>query len=254
MYKVYKHTSPSGKVYIGVTKQNPRLRWQNGLGYRTQDYFYRAILKYGWDNFKHEIVYQTESYAEANGKEVELISKYKSTDKNYGYNIENGGNLKKAVSESTRLKLRNHHTTPEYRKLVLQINAKRWSNPEEHRKMSERTSGENNPMYGRKLTDEHKRKLKEGHSKVKFIGKCGADNPMYGKHLGEEHKKILSERNRGENSVRARKVMCVETQTVYGSMREAYRDTGIKHNCISSACLGKSKTAGGFHWEYVKEV
>lgn len=95
MYSVYKHTSPSGKVYIGVTKQPPHLRWQNGLGYRTQEYFYRAILKYGWDNFEHEVVYQTESYEDANRKETELIAKYSSTNKNFGYNIESGGNLKK---------------------------------------------------------------------------------------------------------------------------------------------------------------
>ena len=230
------------------------MRWQNGLGYRTQEYFYRAILKYGWDNFKHEILYQTDSYEDANSKEIELITQYKSNEKHYGYNIEKGGNLKKIVADSTKIKLRNHHTTPEHLKLVQQINAKRWSDPEEHRKMSERTSGRNNPMYGTKLTDEHKRKLKEGHSKVKFIGKCGADNPMYGKHLSEEHKKRLSELQMGENNSRSKRVICVETQTIYGSLREAYRNTGIKHGSISSACLGKSKTAGGFHWEYVKGV
>lgn len=27
MYSVYKHTSPSGKVYIGITKQKPVKRW-----------------------------------------------------------------------------------------------------------------------------------------------------------------------------------------------------------------------------------
>ena len=253
MYSVYKHTSPSGKVYIGVTKQKPQMRWQNGLGYRTQEYFYRAILKYGWDNFKHEIVYQTDSYEEANSKEIELIAQYKSNDKSYGYNLESGGNLKKMVSESTKQKLRNHHTTPEHLKLVQQINAKRWSDPEEHRKMSERTSGRNNPMYGTKLTDEHKRKLKEGFAKVTFVGKWGADNPMYGKHLSEEHKKRLSELKRGRNNPRSRRVICVETQTIYDSLRDAYRNTGIKHGSISSVCLGKSKTAGGFHWEYVKE-
>lgn len=253
MYSVYKHTSPSGKIYIGVTKQTPRKRWQNGLGYRTQEYFYRAILKYGWDKFKHEIVYQTESYEDANSKEVELIAKYKSTNKNFGYNIESGGNLNKGMSDSTKQKIRNNHATPEYRKMMARINAKRWSDPEEHRKMSELTRGENNPMYGRKLTEEHKRKLKEGLAKVKFVGKSGADNPMYGKHLSEEIKKRLSEQRMGEKNVRARKVLCVETQKIYGSLREAYRHTGIKHGSISSACLGKSKTAGGFHWEYVKE-
>lgn len=254
MYSVYRHTSPSGKVYIGVTKQKPQSRWQNGLGYRTQEYFYRAILKYGWDNFKHDIVYQTENYQDATLKEIELISEYKSNDKNYGYNIESGGNLRKTVSERTRQKLREHHSTSEYLKLVSEINAKRWSDPDEHRKMSERTKGCKNPMYGRKLTEEHKQKLREGFSKVKFVGKRGKDNPMYGKHLSDDHKKILSLRNLGENSPRSKRVICIETQVTYGSLREAFRDTGIKHSSISSACLGKLKTAGGFHWEYVKEV
>lgn len=53
---VYKHTSPSGKVYIGITQQRPEYRWQGGLGYRHNEYFFRAILKYGWNNFAHEIL------------------------------------------------------------------------------------------------------------------------------------------------------------------------------------------------------
>ena len=30
---VYKHTSPSNKVYIGITKLNLIKRWQGGKGY-----------------------------------------------------------------------------------------------------------------------------------------------------------------------------------------------------------------------------
>ena len=41
-YCVYKHTSPSGKVYIGQTSINPLDRWQNGKGYKKQA-FYNAI-------------------------------------------------------------------------------------------------------------------------------------------------------------------------------------------------------------------
>ena len=46
-YCVYKHTSPSNKVYIGITKRNPLTRWNAGFGYKTQVYFWRAIVKYG---------------------------------------------------------------------------------------------------------------------------------------------------------------------------------------------------------------
>lgn len=57
-YKLYRHTSPSGKVYIGITKTSVYARWNKGRGYRrNQPAFYNAILKYGWDNINHEILF-----------------------------------------------------------------------------------------------------------------------------------------------------------------------------------------------------
>ena len=44
-YCVYMHTCPKGRVYIGITRNNPLKRWQNGTGYRTNEYFTRAIKK-----------------------------------------------------------------------------------------------------------------------------------------------------------------------------------------------------------------
>lgn len=90
-YCVYKHTSPDGKVYIGVTCQNPKKRWRNGRGYSYNSHFIRAITKYGWDNFRHEIIADGVSKEQAYEIEIELISKYKSTDQRYGYNHRNGG-------------------------------------------------------------------------------------------------------------------------------------------------------------------
>ena len=56
-YLVYMHISPSNKRYIGITCQKPKKRWgKNGKGYERQEYFYRAIEKYGWDNFQHIII------------------------------------------------------------------------------------------------------------------------------------------------------------------------------------------------------
>lgn len=86
---VYKHTSPSGKVYIGITCRKITKRWGRGTGYKTQILFYRAILKYGWKNFVHEIISENISEEEAKSLEIKLIKYYKSL--NISYNITNGG-------------------------------------------------------------------------------------------------------------------------------------------------------------------
>lgn len=87
-YIVYKHTSPSNKVYIGITKFDPKYRWlNNGRGYRNQTIFFNAIIKYGWINFKHEILYTELSEEKALDKEEELTRKYKSYDRRFGYNV-----------------------------------------------------------------------------------------------------------------------------------------------------------------------
>ena len=127
-YCVYKHTSPSGKVYIGITGQTPERRWQGGMGYRRNEYFLRAILKYGWENFSHEILHSGLTREEACAAEVALIAAYRSNEKARGYNITSGGDLFKhspesikkmsanrkgkgrhPKSESFRQKIREHH-------------------------------------------------------------------------------------------------------------------------------------------------
>ena len=110
-YYVYKHTSPSEKVYIGITCNSINRRWQNGYGYKRQEYFYRAIKKYGWDNFRHEILFENLTKEEAEQKEVELIQHYKSNQREYGYNIAIGGlvNFGYRLSEETKRKISNAH-------------------------------------------------------------------------------------------------------------------------------------------------
>ena len=56
-WTVYKHVSPSGKVYVGISSNIDR-RWAaHGFYYcRKETIFSRALAKYGWDNFEHIIV------------------------------------------------------------------------------------------------------------------------------------------------------------------------------------------------------
>lgn len=88
---VYKHTSPNGKVYIGITSKSPNKRWDNGNGYKYNKHFYNSITKYGWENFKHEIVYEKLTKEEACMFEQWLITEYKSNQFKYGFNQAAGG-------------------------------------------------------------------------------------------------------------------------------------------------------------------
>lgn len=100
-YKVYMHVCPNNKKYIGITKQLPEKRWLNGKGYKTNNYFYKAINKYNWENIEHKILFKELTKEEAEIKEKELIKKYKSNIREFGYNIENGGHVN-CVSEETK--------------------------------------------------------------------------------------------------------------------------------------------------------
>lgn len=94
----------NGKRYIGITHhEDPEKRWQHGRGYFRNKHFTDAILKYGWDNFDHIIVESGLSKIEACDLEKELIKKYQTQDKTFGYNITNGGEFFRHAEESKRL-------------------------------------------------------------------------------------------------------------------------------------------------------
>lgn len=58
-YLVYVHTNKiNGKKYVGQSS-NIVERWRNGgKNYFSSIKFFRAIQKYGWENFTHEILYE----------------------------------------------------------------------------------------------------------------------------------------------------------------------------------------------------
>lgn len=103
-YCVYKHTNfVNGKVYIGITSKEPSKRWNGGYGYLKNEYFWRSIQKYGWnEGFKHEILFHSLTEEEACQKEIELIKYYNSTDSRYGYNHDPGG---RHISYKTKMKI-----------------------------------------------------------------------------------------------------------------------------------------------------
>lgn len=161
-YCVYKHTAPNGKVYIGITSKKPEIRWgRNGSNYRQNEHFHNAILKYGWDNFGHEILDANLSKDEARLLEIKLIAEYHSNNPAFGYNNSSGGeshsgchhsdNVKryiseiqkgKIVSDITRCRLsdaqHNLWSREDHRLKMSKARRKMWSDPAVREKMKKR--------------------------------------------------------------------------------------------------------------------
>ncbi|WP_273478280.1 GIY-YIG nuclease family protein [Ignavigranum ruoffiae] len=103
-YCVYAHTNKiNNKKYIGMSK-NIKNRWrQNGVGYKTCPYFYRAIQKYGWENFEHEVIQDNLTHVEACQLEKDLITLYQTRGSG-GYNLATGGSSAVTMTYQQRLK------------------------------------------------------------------------------------------------------------------------------------------------------
>ena len=229
-YSVYIHIFPNGKKYIGITKQKPKRRWQNGKAYKHNPYITSAINKYGWDNIEHMILYNNLSKEQAEQKEIELIKKYQSANRKYGYNISNGGNTIGTHSEETKKKLSEIHTGKEGLK------------------------GERNPMYGKKgikhpnygkhLSEDIKKKISK-----KLKGKPRTDHDEF----------IIKQSIRvaGDKNPRARKILQFKTdgQLVkeWTCSKYASKYYGLSNGNIINVCKGRQKTARGYIWKYAEE-
>lgn len=164
-YTIYAHINKiNGKIYIGQTQQNVSKRWQNGYGYVDNDYFYKAINKYGWDGFEHIVLFENLTPEMADIIEIELIKKYKSNIREFGYNISNGGNHHKAMTEKQR-------------QAIIKNNKTRVLSEETREKLRQKFQGENGYWYG--ITDEN--------------------HPRHGTKMSEEAKNAISIKNKREN-------------------------------------------------------
>ena len=80
----------------------------------------------------------------------------------------------------------------------------------------------------------------------------GTNNPRYGKKHSEESKRKMSEHSKGIKSWRRNttSVLCIETNTVYDDATCAGTSLNIDSSGILKVCQGKRKTCGGFHWRF----
>lgn len=199
IWKVYVHINKlNGKRYVGITsRKDPNVRWRDGKGYHENSHLTAAVKKYGWDNFDHLILADGLTEEAAKEMECSLIAEWKTQDTSYGYNMTAGGDGTKGCypSEETRKKL--------------SIARMRENLSEET--LRRRSDG----LRGRKFSDEHKRKIGEGNSKMV---------DMY--------------------------TLAGEYIRTFKSIMEAEVELGINHTHISQCCKGSRQTTGGYMWKY----
>ncbi len=238
-YCVYCHTNKiNGKKYFGITGMKPERRWQNGNGYRNNRHFSLAIKKYGWDNFSHDILFENLTKEQAEDKEVYLIKLYRTNERQFGYNISNGGEARGKQSQETRA--------------LLSVLAK------------ERYKTQNNPMYNRHHTELSKMKMsmalkgriidEQTRKKLSAAGK--------GRIVSQETRDKLSIALKGRPSKlkgvprsaetrekiscsKKKRVVCLNDNNVFSSIMEASVYYGVDNSAIGKICKGKKKSIKG---------
>ena len=184
-YNVYVHITPSKKLYIGIAK-HPESRWRNGgANYKHNDYFCKAIQKYGWNNIQHIVIITKISREMACECEKYLIAKYSSNNPDFGYNLTGGGEgaLGRHPSLETRAKIGKANS----------IALKGRKVPEE---VKVKLRGKHSAMKGKHHTEEAKRKNSEAHKGKQYhLGYKVSEASR--KRMSDSHKgQILSEKNK----------------------------------------------------------
>lgn len=276
---VYIHVNKlNNKKYVGITSRKPSDRWgKNGNKYKSSPYFYNAIQKYGWDNFEHIILFTGLDEDVAKQKEKELIKSYQTNNKNLGYNCTDGGDgscgrkLSDEQIEKIRQKLIGKKHTDEWKREMSEIMTGREFTEEWKNKISKSHIGSLNPSARKIVLIDNKYNLIKTYDCMRYASEeldvhithiqdvCNKKYTNTGGYIFmyyEEYKQNKDILIGKEISIKPykRKINQITLDGVfintYSSIRDAERITGISRYGISDVLRGKSKTSGGFKWEY----
>ena len=234
LWVVYMHTVPkeiSGhdvdKRYIGITRQNPLRRWENGCGYKKQ-FFYHAIKKYGWDNIKHEIITSTSDYNHALELEEFYISILKTNNREYGYNCYGKRNLEKTKNKEfipSDISLGKHPnaksviclTTLEIFDCIVSASKKYNINPSHI--------------------------ISCCNGKIKSIGRHpDTKEPLMWEYYDDTKNYVVK---KYEQNNRGRKVVCLTTNELFSRVKIAEKYYNLTHRSIDRNCNGVKNLRGG---------
>lgn len=225
-YCVYKHTHlASNRVYIGITCQTVNQRWRNGEGYKKSPYFYNTIKKYGWDSFSHEVLFDNLTKEQAEQLEIELIAEYDSTNELKGFNLASGGQgaTSHKVSDEARKKMSEAKKgKPGFTIEIVCVETGQIFNS--IKETSEFFNVTKNTIHN---VLNNKRKIK-GYTLMRYSDyKNGSDSDY-----------------REKQKPRASRILCIETNELFDTIRQASEKMGIKYTTLTSAVRRGNKCKG----------
>lgn len=208
---VYKITSPSGKIYIGLTTDAyVRLYSYKGLKCKAQIKLYNSLKKHGVENHKFEVIHICKE-EELNYWEEYYGKLFNVTDNLCGLNIRECGGSNGKLNKQTKEILRNINLGKKYSSEVNKKKGRKGHKPptryrkdyteEELKIRSEKWSGKNNPNFGNKnMTPEHKQKLLEANlgKKQSEEQKKQTSKRFKGIPITQDHKDKISKGNKGK--------------------------------------------------------
>lgn len=225
MIGIYKITSPSGKVYIGQTR-NPRLRINC---YRTghckaQTKLYHSIMCHGWDAHTFEMIEEC-SIEMLNEREIYWGLLHECLDREKGLNCRLGGQSAH-ISDDTRKKIGEGH------------------------------KGQIAWNKGMKYTDEQKATMKPlpdpkvqgAYLSILYTGKS-LEERVGSKERADEIRKNMS---KGLTGTHLKPIICTTTGQRFNSIKEASDKMGINTKNISNVLNGWAKTTSGLRFDYIK--
>lgn len=277
---IYKHTNKiNGVSYIGQTKRKTSIRWNNGNGYKNNPYFYRAINKYGWDNFFHEIIEKNIlTQEEANQREIYWIKYYDTY--NLGYNLTKGGNNGEHMGvEVLQIDINNYNIINSFLSIADAARETSTDASQISRCCYRRQKNISANGYYWCFKDEWNENWRPSvnHNYRSII--CVETGELFDRIIDALDKypnatniKRALKNNRftagdlhwtysenfdidyriGEKKRTNKQIICIETKKIYDSMVEASKELGILPSELSRCCSNSALTAKGFHWSYLK--
>ena len=243
-YTIYCHLNKiNNKRYIGQTKQSVQKRWgKNGSEYTKKHpntLFARAINKYGWNNFEHQILFEHLNKDEANQKEIELIAFYQSNNPNFGYNITAGGNT------NTLTKEQKEHKT--------ELNYKMWQDGTFKKIINtpvyciELQLGFESALDAQRATGIDNSAIQKVCKKqLKYAGFLPNGQPIHWIYLKDKNEEIIQELYNKKEIIKGTSipVECIELNEIFDSTIAVKNKYGICPSNIRECITGKAKSAG----------